>query len=109
MSAGDWAQVAGALFTAVAALAALATVRQGHRMMRAAVEPDVHIQVLQNVGDDRTEMVIANTGGGTTKGTAYLMVAGGKRAIGWLGDGFLAPGDKVVVLPELPCDQKAEA
>lgn len=109
LTAAEWAQVGSALFTAIAASAALLTVKQGHRMMRAAVEPDLGIQVLGDVGNKRTHLVIANTGGGTTKGTAYQVVAGGERALGWLGDGFLAPGDKVLVSPELPLDDDAEA
>jgi hypothetical protein len=53
--------------------------------------------------------VIANTGGGTAKQAGYQIVACGRRAAGFIGDGFLASGDKVLVEIDTSADDNAEA
>lgn len=91
-----------ALFTAGAAGAALLSVRQGQRVWRASIEPDLHLQILKNGNTGTTDLIITNSGGGMAKGTAYMLAAGGMRVHGFLGDGFVAPGDKILVSTSLP-------
>ena len=106
---GDIAQVASTMFAAGAAGAAWASVRQGQRVWRASIEPDLHLQILMDMQNDETHIVITNTGGGTAKGSAVTIVAGTKKAAAWVGDGFIAPGDKVLVSVRMPVVEHAEA
>jgi hypothetical protein len=105
---GESAQVASALFTAGAAGAARASVRQGQRIWRASLEPDIHPQVLLNQQTATTDLLVFNAGGGIAKGTAFTLAAAGHRTSGYFGDGFIRPGEKFLVSSAVPHDEDAE-
>ena len=105
---GEATQVIATLLAAVAAGAAWASVRQGQRLWRRGVEPDVQVQVLRNVNTRKTDLSIVNVGGGTARGVAFLLVAGGVRTSGSVDDGFVPPGDHVFVETELPWADDSE-
>ena len=60
---GDWAQLAGAAFTAVTAGTALLTVVRAERERRAAKRPELHIEVLQDLGAGQVRATVVNYGG----------------------------------------------
>ena len=62
-SAADWAQVTSAFFTAVAALAALATVVLLVRDRRRTSWPDLHVEVIVDKPDQEVRLTVVNYGG----------------------------------------------
>jgi hypothetical protein len=98
----DAAPVASAVFAATAAGASWLSVRHGQRVWRATIEPDLHLQVMLDIGNNRSNVVVFNAGGGIAKGTAFMLVGGGLRSSGYLLDGFMGPGDKVLVTSQIP-------
>ncbi len=103
------AQVTSTAFAAAAAGAAWISVRNGQRMFRATIEPDLHLQILMDETNSQPHLVITNTGGGVAKGAAYTIAVGAHHGTNWLGDGFIAPGDKIVVSPDMPADGRGYA
>jgi hypothetical protein len=108
LDAGEITQVASTALAAVAALAAWATVRQGQRVWRHSIEPHMSVQVLKSAVTHSTVMMVLNEGGGTARGVAFALVAGGKQVTDFIGDGFVAPGAKVLINTDLPEDDDAE-
>jgi hypothetical protein len=106
---GDTPQVLSTALAAAAAGAAWASVKQGQRAWRASVEPDLHLQVLMDVMNNKTHLVITNVGGGVAKGAAFIVATEDRKAAGWVGDGFIAPGDKVVVSPNMALSTSGHA
>lgn len=98
-------EAAAVLSTGLAALAAGASWRSvvlSQRVWRASVEPDLHLQVILDVANNRTTIVVYNAGGGIAKGAAFMLVGGASRSSGYLRDGFVRPGDKLLVTSEVP-------
>jgi hypothetical protein len=98
---GDWAAAGGALFTAVAAGAALLTARQGREALEATERPLLEVQVL---ADPQTRMLmlsIINTGRGVARGATFAVHALGRATDSPVGDGFVQAGDKVLVLTDI--------
>jgi hypothetical protein len=60
---GDWGQVLSALFTAVAALAAWATVVRAGRDRRRSSWPDLHVEVIVDIPGNEVRLTIVNYGG----------------------------------------------
>jgi hypothetical protein len=98
----DAAQVATTIAAALAAGAAWASVRQGQRIWRSGLEPDLHPQILLNQRTGTTDLAILNAGGGVAKGAAFIITADGHRTSGNLLDGFVLPGERIYVATQLP-------
>ena len=105
---GDGAQVAAAVFTAAAAGAALRTVRQGQRLWRHGVEPDIHVQVLRNVNTGHTDLAIFNVGGGVARGVFFVLAVDDQKATGTVHDSIMAAGTKFIVQTQLPHGDDSE-
>jgi hypothetical protein len=104
----DIATVLGALFTALAAGAAWRAVAQTKRITDAAQRADLHPQLLLNRASGTTDLAIYNAGGGIAKGAAFVLVVGGVKGAGFLGDGFIRSGYKVTVHGSFPASDDAE-
>jgi hypothetical protein len=63
LSAGDWAQIAAAAFTALTALAAFASVYRVERDRWRKGIPDFHIELLADAPNNEMRLTIANLGG----------------------------------------------
>src|SRR5215216_6387119 len=96
-SLGDWAAAAGALFTALAALAAYLTARQGRQLIEAAELPRLDVQVLVDPESGMLMLSVVNAGRGIGRGSGYVLHALGRVAVGILGDGFMQSGEKLFV------------
>jgi hypothetical protein len=95
LNAADWATVASAVFTAGAAAAALATVRQGRQVLDAAERPLLEVQVLAEPPHRLLAVAIVNSGQGTARGANFAVHALGTATDGVIGDGFVMGGDRV--------------
>src|SRR4051812_36658917 len=62
-AAGDWGQILSALFTAVAALAAWASVFRVEHDRRLGTIPDLHVEVLLDVDAQEVRLTVVNHGG----------------------------------------------
>lgn len=92
----EWAQVLSAVFAALAALAAWASVRQGQRIWRSSLLPELHAQglfVRDNPFGPRMAYVVHNAGGGLAKGALFLFAEGNAYVAGAVGDGFIRPDE----------------
>jgi hypothetical protein len=101
LTTSEWISLVGAVFTAGTVLAAYLAIRQGARAWRTSVEPALHFQILASSPNNETHLVLYNAGNGVAKAVGAMMRVGGVHSLGVLGDGFLAPADKVIVLPTL--------
>jgi hypothetical protein len=63
LEAADWAQVAAAFFTAIAAGAAWASVWRAEADRRRARVPDLHVELLVDMEAEEVRLTIANYGG----------------------------------------------
>lgn len=99
LSITDWADLGTAAFTAATAAIALAAIRQGARAWKLSVEPELHVQVVYQPAPSLNRVFIHNAGGGIAKASMIYVVVDGVFSTGTLGDGFVAPGDKIVVTP----------
>ena len=104
----DSAQVATAAFTAGAALAALKSVKHGQEIWRASRAADLHVQILQNVDTKTTDLSIINVGGGVARGVAFALGSEFQKAWGIIGDGFVAPSQKVLIQAQIPHSDQTE-
>jgi hypothetical protein len=93
----DAAPIASTALAAAAAGASWMSVRNGQRMWRAAIEPDLHMQVMINEVNRCVSVSVLNAGGGIAKGAALTLVAGDQCSSGYLRDGFLSPGDRLLI------------
>lgn len=94
---GDWAAAAGALFTAIAALAALWTARQGRALIEAAELPFREAQVIRSTTTGALHLTLVNSGRGFARGANFLVHADGQATRNVIEDGFLRAGDGVQV------------
>jgi hypothetical protein len=99
---GDWAAVAAAVFTAAAAGAAFLTARQGHEQLEAADRPLLEVQVLADPQTSMARLSIINTGRGVARGCDFAIHAAGLLTDGVLGDGFVAAGQRLHVVTDIP-------
>ena len=104
----DVATVATALFTAVTAWAAWRSVKQSQELFDAAKRADLAPLPLVSMGTGTTELSVANVGGGIAKGVLFIFVAGGRKGLGAVRDGFLRPGDRMLVHGAFPHDEGAQ-
>jgi hypothetical protein len=63
LSTADWAQVIGAMFTALAALAAFATVFRVERDRWRQTLPDLHMEVVTDIPNSEMRLSVFNHGG----------------------------------------------
>jgi hypothetical protein len=94
---GDWAAAAGAFFTALAALAALWTARQGRALIEASELPLVEAQVIRDPTTGALRMTVINTGRALARGVNFVVHADGQVTRNFIGDGFLAAGEGVTI------------
>lgn len=84
-SPGDWGQILGAVFTAIAALAAWATVASAARDRRRAAWPSLHVELLMDMPNQEVRLTVLNYGGPARE----------VRVLGTIGDfgiaGFVPP------------------
>ncbi len=97
ISTADAINLSIAVFTALAALGALGTVRHTARLYRQSIAPDLELQLTSETRSGRMSATILNVGGGTAKRTCVLACIAGKYSLTILGDGFFAPADRVTV------------
>jgi hypothetical protein len=95
-------------FTAGTAYFALKSVRLSERQWRTATEPDVHLEVLTNMRTGTTDLALMNAGG-TSRATCFALSVAGQRASGYVGDGFLKPGERIQIHCELPQSEDTKA
>ncbi len=87
-SLGERAAAAGAIFTALAALAALLTARQGWHPIEAAERPLLEVQVLADPDRERTlRLAIINSGRGVARNANFAVHALGQVTDNVIGDG----------------------
>lgn len=98
---GDWAAVAGAVFTAAAAGAALLTTRQGRQLIESAERPMLEAQVLADPGTRMLRLAIINTGRGVARGTNFAVHALGHVTDNVVGDGYVGPGERFHVTTDI--------
>jgi hypothetical protein len=98
---GDWAAVAGAVFTAVAAGAAAVAARQGRQQIEAAERPLLDVQVLKDVDTGLLRLAIINSGRGVARGASFAVHALGHATDNVIGDGFMPPGARVHFLTSI--------
>ncbi|HEV7752603.1 MAG TPA: hypothetical protein VGO71_13745 [Baekduia sp.] len=82
----------------MAAGAAWRTAAQGQKLLAAADQPFLEVQVLANAADGMLMLSIINTGTGVARGTNWAVHALGQVTDDILGDGFMQPGEKVHIL-----------
>lgn len=98
---GDWAAVAAAVFTAVAAGAAAVAARQGRQQIEAAERPLLEVQVLKDPATGFLRLAIVNSGRGIARGSMFMAHALGKVTINVIGDGFVSPGARINYLTSI--------
>jgi hypothetical protein len=98
---GDWAATAGALFTAVAAVAAWRSARQGRHLIDATGRPLLEPQVLADSGTGMLTVAIVNAGQGLARGSNYAVHALGHSTDGVIGNGFVPGGTGVNVRTQI--------
>ena len=107
VSVGDWAQVVGATFTALAAFAALATVVRAEHDRRDRQLPDLHIEVVQDLAASQVRAYVVNYGGPAREVT-IAGVLGGHGFAGQLGPTtYWRPGESRTVILGMPVDTEA--
>jgi hypothetical protein len=94
---GEWAAAAAALFTALAAGAALWTARQGRALIEAAELPFIDAQVLRDPTAGTLMLSLINSGQGLARGVNFAVHASGQATDNVIGDGFLRAGEGVMV------------
>lgn len=94
----EWATVTGSGFTAVAALAAWATVVYSWLSQRDTIRPNVSAGFLSDTVTGAQTIHFVNGGPGLAIALAYFGVDGGRKYGGFVGKGHLLPGGEV----ELP-------
>ena len=108
----DWeaiVPVAGTGLAALAAGASWASVRQGQRVWRASVQPDLRLILQTRQAENDARLVILNAGGGTATEAIYIIVGKGRRCERYVGDGFIPPGTKVTIKAEIPFVEAEDA
>jgi hypothetical protein len=94
-------QAVAAGLTLITARAALKAVRLSEKQWATATEPDLHLQVLLSQNSGTTDIAIVNVGG-WARAALFAMSVRDQRASSYLGDGFVAPGERVFIRCELP-------
>ncbi len=93
LTEAEWAQVAAAVFTALAALAALWTVIRAERDRADRALPAFHMEPLQDIGAGETRLTIVNFGGPARE----VRIAGVHGTYGYAGvvgpTAFWRPGE----------------
>ena len=108
ISAGDWAEIAGALFTALAAFAALATVVRAGRDRRDRQLPDLHIEVVQDLAAQQVRTYVVNYGG-PAREVSIAGVLGEYGFAGQLGPtSYWRPGESRTVVLGMPVNTTAK-
>jgi len=102
----EWAQVAGPVFAAVAALASWAAVRQSRRALDIAQLPQLNGYWLAQ-DDGSVVLKIDNTGSGNARLPSFSVVSAGTRAAGTVQT--LSPGAHVRLATELPAQARDTA
>lgn len=104
MAVQDVALLAGTGLAAVAASASWASVWQARQALNAGVLPELHVQGLSMGHENplretsRTmSYVVTNAGGGFAKGVLITFCHGDEYVTGFIGSGFMKPGDTVTV------------
>jgi hypothetical protein len=100
--AADSAQVASAVFTAGAAYAAWAAVKQTREAAREANEPDLTMQVLVNADTGMVEVLVINAGGGLAKGCLMVMTTPSHKLNTYLDNGLLRPDEQFHIYTTIP-------
>lgn len=109
ISVGDWAEVAGATFTALAAFAALATVIRVERDRHDRQLPDLQIEVVKDLAAQQVRAYVVNYGGPAREVFIAGVVAGHSFA-GELGPTtYWRPGESRTVLLGMPIDTTRDA
>jgi len=90
-----------AAFTAITATLALKSARLSETQWRTATEPDIHLQVLLSQNSGTSDLALVNVGG-WARAALFAMSVADQRASSYLGDGFIAPGERVFIHCELP-------
>lgn len=102
MSVADGAQLASAIFTALAALAALATVYAAERERKARAIPNLHVSLVDDRLHGQVRAVIANYGG-AAKDVVIMGVAGSFGFYSPIGPGaYWQAGEQRTVSVSLP-------
>lgn len=94
----DWAGLGAAVFTALAATAALWTAWQGRQLIEASERPRVEAQVLADPGTRMLRLALVNTGTGLARGVNFMVHALGQVTHNVVNDGFMQPGERVHAL-----------
>jgi hypothetical protein len=84
LDTSEWATVASTAFTALAAGAAWATVRQSARERREARIPALHVEVTEDLDSGAIGFHIENYGGDLAKLVSFVVVEGTQVAAGFL-------------------------
>lgn len=104
----DAAQVGSAVFTALAALAALATVVRAERDRRDRALPDLHVEVVQDLGAGQVRAYVVNYGGPAREVRIYGVLG----AIGFGGPigptTYWRPGESRTLLLGAPVNSEVE-
>ena len=102
VGAEDWAQVASAVFTAVAALAALVTVLRAEHDRRDRALPSFGVEVIQDVPKGEVRLYVVNYGGPARE----VRVAGVLDTFGFTGPlgptTYWRPGESRTALLSMP-------
>jgi hypothetical protein len=97
LTAGDWAAIGAAAFTALAAGAAWRTVALDHKRQREARQPNVAGGVTVGRPSMLAALNLVNAGPGLAIALAYVVVIEGRVARGYAGNGMLAAGQEARV------------
>jgi hypothetical protein len=103
----DWSQAGSAAFTAATAFYAWRSVRLNERQWRTSKEPELHLEVLLNMQTGTTDISLMNEGG-TARAALFAAGVGAYKAFGYIGDGFIKRGERVLIHCALPQDEGAE-
>ncbi len=94
-------QAVAAALTLVTARAALKALRLGEKQWATATEPDLHLQVLLSQNSGTSDLALVNVGA-WARAALFAMSVDDQRASSYLGNGFIAPGERIFVHCELP-------
>lgn len=107
-SAGDWAQVLSAVFTALAAFAAWASVFRVERDRRRRGWPDPHVELLVDLRDQEVRLTVVNHGG-PAREVSVFGVLGDYGFAGLVPPGsYWQPGERRVLRISMPPVTDAE-
>jgi hypothetical protein len=106
LSVAEWAGILGAAAASVAAVAALVTVLQNSRMIRASLRPHLYGVVVGQ--QERPILEIHNAGGGVATVVQCVFVGGTGYAAMDV-SGAIASGDYQVVVAALPAHDPADS